>query len=453
MGCTAQGHGHRRKSNSACCCAHCAHDRLPDDCPECCRCVPRKICIVFFPDDTDFGSTGAVVTHTGNGTYSIGPFSIEIRVELSYGECAWVVEVDSIGVHATFPIADVGCLFGVLEVNGVTLGGQVGTIRVTQVARTRVPAVADYDGCREFVCTNCTCFPSCACLRYNIEFFEDSEVYGDPPDNVGAIRQVATVCWDPDVGDHGGWQVTFDEKTCAPAATLLFEIVDGDGFGTCRIRLTTGGIGAELSSQPMVCDSISDSWSYSSTQAGFGYQNNDVLISFAINSAPCLDCLQNCCEDLPDTLIATVSSDRDGCTDAGDTEVTLYRVDCHSGRYLGGADVPWACVNEGASGTGHVEIDFTCAACAFNPKTQKCECGVCDGDEDPFIDGCHTINGIVFSDFAPCGNGSASNESSDCGVTPRGTIPSTCDPLFAEFNFNAAGCGPCCDHWIVTVTE
>ncbi len=473
-----------RSRDCKCCCRHCEHDQLTN-CPLCCRCVPRFLCVTFIPDDITANPVPDEVQHIVDGAY--GNASIGIKTNLIVngdGDCVWSIAWDQEGegndVDEDFLVSTYGCLTDEgdeLVIDDVTyvVTGDVGTIKVTAIFREIVPPVERINGCFERPCANCTFFPSCACIRYNIEFLEcdDDDNPGDQPDNVGAIRRVANVCWDPDVGIDGGWLAEFDailDVSCSPDLTLLIEIIENKETGNCDIVLTTSGANGpdphfdqEPSQTSLNCTTISNQWEWGASDATTGTGSLIkcgtgtsllTLITVSINTENCDDCEEQCCEYLPETLTATIFAE--DCTTANPTEIILTRNDCHSAGYGGRSDVPWECVDDDEGpGTGSVTMIFTCVGCVFDHLNQKCACD-CVGTEDPGIQGCGILSSFRLFNFDGFQIGNALNETSECGVTCAilGSFSeSTCDPIYSEFCVSVQGLGDCCDFWTVIVTE
>lgn len=94
-------------NGNVCCCDACTHDKI--GCVgECCRCVPRILCVTFTPDDpAQCSAVGMFVINENLGTYS-GTFSslfgytdTTFTVSLLKGDysCSWVLDIPDLGIY------------------------------------------------------------------------------------------------------------------------------------------------------------------------------------------------------------------------------------------------------------------------------------------------------------------------------------------------------------------
>lgn len=447
------------------CCENCENDEL--QCPDCCRCVPRYLCIGFYPDDLDIEPSASLVNHYGDGAYVTGlGISVSVAADVS-GACAWIVDGQTEhGIYEEFPVYEYGCLTQegeLLQVEGVTISGQVGTLIIEMYRRVRVPTEVREGGCVRPVCTNCVCLPRCICLRQSIHYEDEDPPNQEWSDETTQRRFIA--CWDEDVGYMGGWHVEIPEDTspsCFPAYDILIEIVDA-GDGTCKLQATVNGEGPKDSEIALDCDGFfNGSW---------GFDEEDPIdpelpaeMRFSIVSYDCGrdSCPIVCCPSFPPSLVAIVqgySTDGDICSDA--FEVDLTRQLC-SASYTGTVvDFPWECEDDGP-GLQNLSIRVNpCApGCQASYVVGKCVCSLCTGLENPGVSGCGEVTQFSMShpidpDFGSIG----SAQQAKCGrhtglMWPGGEfVVSSCDPVYQEFNIPLGGIGDCCDRWHVIVTE
>jgi len=552
----------RSNSQGSCCCAHCEHNRITPVEGYCCNCIPRTLCVNFNPDNAyaipskwtfshlpdenigtiEFYQTALIYqlvlprqewymsislrrgdrsvfqggTGTGTGT---GTGSAE-------EECFWLVAIDWIDYDNeiqtveffTFPVYDndeedgVGCLTDDADFlsfhyifkptssfDPIGYGLEIpGTMRVEKARHVLIPTRQNEDCCTDVVCINCECFPECVCIVYRIAFYIPDEDAPEGLELVGNIFRSVLACWDPDIGEHGGWYAAFEENfetSCADGLTALFELVE-DEDGTCKLVVTTVGKEPDdpeykrdeglypLGNEPGACDNISDLWEWGTADAttgtgsiiptptGTGTQPL-ILRQLTFKSNLCReDCIITCCKNLPDQLLVTLTNadPSDPCFIAGLDEIELLidRIDCHSGAYYGYFTdaIEFDCnPEEPEAGYGDVEIAFTCNGCQWNYDENKCHCN-CIGTENPGKQQCHTISSIKFLNFdcyypVDCSHssiGAAGNIFGKCGNWQSLGVyyQSGCDPLYYESGvipISGIGGGVCCDAFKVVITE
>ena len=543
----------RNNAQSSCCCKHCEHNRLDPIEGYCCRCIPRTICITFQPDNSRAAPSIWTAVHLPEeaiGTIEFyetlliksvilprqewyltvslrrgddSPFTTGTATSTADEECFWLIAIDWIdydnGIQTTeffiFPVYDdgsgdaVGCLTAdsdslvtsytfkpTISFDPIGYGAEIpGTLTVTKAQHVLIPARRNEDGCFDVVCINCECFPECVCIVYRIAFYIPDEDAPTQLELVGNIYRSVLACWDPDIGEAGGWYAAFEENfitSCADGLTVLFELIEDDD-GTCMlVATTTGGPDPEyiqdeglypLGNEPGACDDIYDLWEWGSADATTGTgsiiapsgtgTNPLILRQLTITSNPCRNgCIITCCKNLPDQLLITITQGdpSDPCFPPGTSYVELLigRVDCHSAAYYGYFEdaIEFVCYPESIEeGFGDIEIRFTCNGCSWDYVSKSCECP-CNGDEDPGSEKCHTISSVKFLNF-DCYNpfdcshssiGVASNIFGKCGNwQSQGTFyQNHCTPIYYDSGpIATSGIDGtiCCDSFSFTITE
>ena len=351
-----------------------------------------------------------------------------------------------------------------------------------------MPLENDSDNCKHLLCSNCECFAKCVCIIYDIEFFiPDEDHPNDPVESIGRIRRSRKECWDPEIGENGGWNTTFSPFQvggCGDGIETTFEF-EADEDDTCKLILTTGDLEIEgqfyreegiypLDNSTNACTDIYDVWEWGTADAQTGTSTGNyitdsgtaslplVLRKIIIDSDHCgYGCVSPCCEDIPDELTVLIWTDDDCMSDIA--EMTIYRSECHSASYYALEEdvIEWNCdVLEEGHGAGSVEVRFACIGCKRNWRKNSCDCD-CD-DEGPLGAGCHILTSIRFFDWDVTGTGGSNHSqigirSQDfgvCGTDASVIYESSCVPIIADFgNLAVQGINTCCDAFNVMVVE
>jgi len=249
-----------RLTGNNCCCQHCLHDRITN--PECCRCVPRRVCWTYQDDDNFERPFIKIFEHEGDGVYTpleiteggSPPYFTDLQLVIDdEGECVWRLRKGTTADFTTilqsydFPISwpDTKCLtnndlFAVAEDwNHFGSNGDV-TLKITPYIL--VPTEEVSPGEVEPVCDSCNCFDDCFCLELLVV-----TTIPDPdggPDDYEGMRRTARVCFDEEDGPYGGWKYVFPLDTentdCTYRHELLIEIGKDpqSASGTCQWLLT-----------------------------------------------------------------------------------------------------------------------------------------------------------------------------------------------------------------------
>jgi len=460
---------------NCCCCDPCNHDAGGTSC---CACVPKRVCFVFYDDDEFTLPTQLIFDHDSDGHYTpikiqTGP-DIWLGLELEEnesGDCQWRLWTASTSA-GTSPtqedetlttVANVGCLTD--QDNRITVDpwthlGVTGTVILKPRWKIAIPT--DENG---KICEGCDCFDACHCIGYLITHYEWTE--DEPPelDQIGQTRRYERTCWDPDKGDHGGWEAVFTGHItdgCSPGKTILIELED-DGTGACELVLTDGDTFDRSPATSGVTDCDTDFvdiyWEV--------WPDALTRVRYYITESDCEDqCAQQCCEWMPDELCATIEADNNELI--GTNEITLTRASCESTVFTGSGQVEWDCGGAGGEGAGYgtVSLSVSCQpSCQYSYDEQDCLCAplgvVCDDTADPPTDGCMELD-FSSADFecyvpADCDHGSIGSESNNlalCGVLSARTYSASCNPIIAMHRLTGpAGVAGCLDRWNITITE
>jgi len=446
----------------------------------CCSCVPKEVCYVFQPADDYAGPTIHVFVHDENGHYTpiriqAGLNEIWIGLELETNEddeCVWRVWTanNEFGIsptqedETTTDTNNVGCLTdpdSEIEVDPWLHLGVLGVLILHPYLKVPIPKDDNGDP----ICAGCDCFEECFCLRYTVKYPGGDE----SSDNVQAQR----ICWDPTVGDNGGWEYDFPGSDCMPAQTVTLELID-DGTGDCEMVLTDEDNYTQASTTQGTtnCDTGFDAlrWAYSPIDPDIS------TIEYEILDGECLDgCEAPCCQYLPDELNCLIELDDNdpGYLLNGPINLTLTRIGCNSEVYSGSATnlIEWDCEDRlGApnAGYGDVSVEIRCRGngqdsakdCEYDYVDDECTCD-CDETDNPAGRGCWLLTDFQLPNFdcytpADCSNGSAGtlvNKASKCGFFQSTTYLSRCDPLYVMFHAPVGGFGNCLDGWKLTITE
>lgn len=453
-----------------CCCKHCEHDKL-SGCVECCPCVPRYLCISWFPDNLSLTVGNNRVQHQGDGVYEAGLGDIVVTITKNDdGDCVWHIVSEDWEIDTEVLRSVAGCLIEadtLITIDDAVnpLSSNVGTIVIEVYGRIIVPLETSTGNCKERVCGNCVCFPRCLCIRQQIEYEYEGGSYRDE-----TASRAIKACWDSELGELGGWHAQFPVEAannCWPAYDVLITL-EADDDGDCQFHINVNdGEFYGVSDTDLSCPNphtVSGSWEFDSED---GWPIADPIdpmlraaLTFGAVAADCGDsnCPTTCCPDAPNTLTATVqgySSDDGPCAD--EFEVTLTRFQC-SGEWRGTVEFAWECDDDGPGMQNAAIAVQPCGGAIFNYYLGRCVCNACTGDEDPAVNGCGTINlKLTHPTDGNMAGGAGANQNAKCGnVTSYGggtNVQSTFDPIYQEYFIPVAGFAGCCDNWHIIITE
>jgi hypothetical protein len=351
-----------------CCCEHC--NTWTQMCPECCKCVPRRLCVVFTPDGfTGTGGTNCrrcslrLHWQTGNvytGTLTCNGASVTVTISLigsttgtgTVSGCRWRVEIPELDIDQHFTVraetgtGGVGCSSPEFEFavtlaagTGTGTGGTTctGTLTISRddnwvMPLRRVPTTGTgtgSKGCWEDFCGNgnCLCLNRKLCPTLTTE--DCTYVSEDPLE-----FDDDSMCW------SGTLTCAADDSTRSISVCLH----RGDN-GECLLVPTIGnatGTGAteydphEITSD---CDSLNETINLGGTGTG---TPGDTL---TLTDAECGPCFQrafcpSCNRYISRSLTATVTdyAEEEGCgfeEQIQDAEVPL-EFDCDTDLCVGG---------------------------------------------------------------------------------------------------------------------
>lgn len=311
-------------------------------------------------------------------------------------------------------------------------------------------------------CDNCECVPRCLCVRQKILYDDDNPPNQEWLETTTQRAQLA--CWDPDIGDHGGWRAEFpaDTPPCWPAVTVVIELVIVDGV--CSLQATVDGETkpAESGLNCATMNTFSGTWHFDTddpTNPSLPAEHEISVFNWICGDA---ECVNPCCLNPPSTLTATIQgwNFRSGpgctqCTDSFDHTLSLDTSLCGRNHIGTLHNIPWSCAELG-SGVVSLTLQVACIGCVRLAIDDTCFCENCEGTENPGVDGCYSM---VSFHLTPYFGSASPTEPSRCGYQsgcpwPTGAfVQSSCDPIYAEFYFTVPGEEGCCNYWHVIVTE
>jgi len=469
----------QRLTGNECCCQHCLHDRITD--PECCRCVPRRVCWTYQDDDEFERPLFKFLEHEEDGVYTPieitegagPPYWVDLQlVKDESDECVWrlrkgtSVTFDTILQSYDFPISwpDTKCLtdndlYAVAE--DWNHFGNNGDVTININPYILVPVEEVSPGEFEPVCDSCNCFDACFCLEHHW----DVTIPQPGKDEVinGSTRTVY-VCFDEDVGVNGGWRYMFpldtENEDCTFRHEIIIEIVK-DENGNCKLAITD-----DLDYWDRV--QYPDFYCGQGVFAQWEHELDEfTTVRIRATASNCTDlCTKPCCGiipevfSIPEELTGVLSGDD---IPDGPYEFTLYRSRCGFPNYVGTVDIEWDCLSNPSvaeAGTGTFEVAIQCVGCQWNYVDEECQCD-CDQSSNT-LNGCWRLNsfdGLNFECTEPpppgCTGGNPGGMVAGLRRFSRCTeaAPAVCSPMYAQWPVAIDGFSDCLSTFVLEVSE